>query len=150
MSKGVNESGDVPGDGARFYVYVLRDPRDGSVFLVGRGRGTRPESVGRSIEDVASDDEDVLTRLSAIEEHGLRAEQVILARDLASDNDAATVERAVRSAYRAARITPTNLVGAAHSGGPAPSAIGRRARRVSWMPTTVVGWRSWSSTRIPR
>ena len=105
----------------RFHVYVLRDPRDGAVFLVGRGRnnvGPAP-----SIEDIASADTAIMGRVRAIGDDGHRVERLILADELTSDAEAAIVQQAVLSAYEAAQLSPATLVSAAHHSA-APGSFG--------------------------
>jgi hypothetical protein len=104
----------------RFHVFVLRDPRDGSVFMVGRGRS----SDGRrapSVEDITSSDTTLMGRVRAITDDGHRVERLILVDDLASEPEAATVQQAVLSAYEAVQLSPTTLVSAAHHSPPAGS-----------------------------
>ena len=103
-------------DAGRFHVYVLRDPRDGAVFLVGRGRN----SVGPvpSVEDIASVDTAIMGRVRAIGDDGHRVERLILADQLTSEAEAATVQQAVLSAYEAAQLSPATLVSAAHHSTP--------------------------------
>jgi hypothetical protein len=100
----------------RFHVYVLRDPRDGAVFLVGRGRN----SVGPvpPVEDIASVDTAIMGRVRAIGDDGHRVERLILADELTSEAEAATVQQAVLSAYEAAQLSPATLVRAAHHSTP--------------------------------
>ncbi len=101
-------------------MYVLRDPRDGAVFLVGRGRN----SVGPpSVEDIASTDTAIMGRVRAIGDDGHRVERLILADELTSEAEAATVQQAVLSAYEAAQLSPATLVSAAHHSA-APGSFG--------------------------
>ena len=92
-----------------FRVFALRDPRDGEVFLVGRGKDTGVLGSGQGI---GSNDEAARARIRAIRDDGLQVEEVMLADGLVNETAAATVERAVLSAYQAARLSPSPLVGA--------------------------------------
>jgi len=94
----------------QFHVYVLRDPRDGAVFLVGHG----PNNVERtpSVEEVDVADPAIIGRVRAIEDSGQRVELLILVDDLTSEAAAATVQQAVLSAYEAAQLLPTALISA--------------------------------------
>src|SRR6478752_3878197 len=111
------KKGGHPTDGGRhgatrFHVYVLRDPRDGAVFLVGRGRDSRGGTP--TVEDIAPADAAITGRVRAIGEDGRRVERLVVADGLTSDAEAATVQQAVLSAYEAAQLSPTTLVSAAH------------------------------------
>jgi len=115
------KKGGHPTDGGRhgatrFHVYVLRDPRDGTVFLVGRGR----DSLGgtSTVEDIAPADAPNTGRVRAIGEDGRRVERLVVADGLTSDAEAATIQQAVLSAYEAAQLSPTTLVSAAHHSTP--------------------------------
>ncbi len=112
MTNGVHPTDPIRLGAARFHVYVLRDPRDGAVFLVGRGRN----SVGRetSVEDIAPADTAIMSRVRAIGNDGHRVERLILADGLANEAEAVAVQQAVLSAYEAAQLSPTTLVSAAH------------------------------------
>src|SRR6478735_4145782 len=95
----------------RFGVFVLRDPRDGSVFWVGRcakGGEMTVDQGGSPVEQAAHQ------RLSAIRAEGSRPEPVVLVDGLTTESEAAIIERAVRAAYQAGQPTPNSLVGAAH------------------------------------
>src|SRR6478736_10131232 len=100
-SGGHSTDGGLPG-ATRFHVYVLRDPRDGAVFLVGRG----PHSGGRmpSVEDIELADPAIMGRVRAIEDSGHGVELLVLVDDLTSEAEAATVQQAVLSAYEAAQF----------------------------------------------
>ena len=92
-------------------VYVLRDPRDGVVFLVGRTSGT-DSGRAENVDGMGSSRANARARERAIRDEGYDIERLIVASDLASDADAVTVERAIIAAYDAAQLMPTSLVGA--------------------------------------
>lgn len=94
-------------------VYVLRDPRDGVIFYVGRtpARDGQPrDSIAGPVRQGATA-ESARAREQAICDAGLDVERVTIA-DLPGEAEAATVESAVVSAYAAARLAPSNLVAA--------------------------------------
>ena len=112
MTKGGHPTDGGRHGATRFHVYVLRDPRDGTVFLVGRGR----DSLGgtSTVEDIAPADAAITGRVRAIGEDGRRVERLVVADGLTSDAEAATIQQAVLSAYEAAQLSPTTLVSVAH------------------------------------
>src|SRR6478736_6653810 len=103
------QSAAIGGDGGlRFRVFVLRDPRDGAVFWVGRCAERDQITINRGgspVEQAA-----VQERLTSIRAAGSRPEQVVLADGLATESDAAMIERAVRAAYQAGQPAPNSLV----------------------------------------
>jgi len=113
----MGNGGQVSGAGrdwvVRFRVYVLRDPRDGSVFWVGRcaeGAEMTIEPAGSPVELAAAHQ-----WLSAIRAEGAHPEPVVLAESLTTEAEALVIERAVRAAYQAGQPAPNPFVGAAHS-----------------------------------
>ena len=102
-----------PTESRRFSVYVLRDPRDGVVFFVGRLIAT---GSGRLITDDETKPREptVRARERAIRDEGHEVERLIVAPDLADEATATAVELAVIASYEAAQL---GLVGASHRGG---------------------------------
>jgi hypothetical protein len=98
-----------------FYVYALRDPRDGEVFYVGKGKGERllqhvTESGKNPLSEKAK-----LKRIIEIETNGFKVEHLFLRTGLTEDV-AFAIEQAVIDAFLANRATSngvsklTNLV----------------------------------------
>jgi len=97
------------------YVYALRDPRDGEVFYVGKGKGERilqhvTESGKNPLSEKAK-----LKRIKDIEANGLKVEHLFLRTGM-DDDLAFAIEQAVIDAFLANRATSngvsrlTNLV----------------------------------------
>jgi hypothetical protein len=117
----------------RFRVYVLRDPRDGSVFWVGRcaeGAEITIDRGGSPVEQAAAHQ-----RLSAICAEGVLPEPVVLVDGLTTEAEAVVVERAVRAAYQAGQPASNSLVGAAHSASTLPD--GEHPARGDATPTSL-------------
>jgi len=97
------------------YVYALRDPRDGEVFYVGKGKGERIlQHVTESGKNPTSE-KAKLKRIKDIEANGLKVEHLFLRTGM-DDDLAFAIEQAVIDAFLANRATSngvsrlTNLV----------------------------------------
>jgi uncharacterized protein len=108
-----------------WYVYALRDPRDHSVFYIGKGRGNRVFQHAQDALAPPSDSEmsPKLELIRDIHVHGLQVESFILRHGLASENAAYAVEAAVIDSLRLLdprlnneRYSLTNLVLGHHHG----------------------------------
>ena len=111
MAKGFNLHHRGSAAGASFCVFVLRDPRDGVVFHVGRASDTCDGSVLNS--DVGGSSADtVRARERAIRDAGYEVERLIVATGMAGEAEGASVQRAVIAAYEATRFAPASLVSA--------------------------------------
>ena len=114
------------------YVYLLRDPRDGQVFYVGKGVGSR---VFAHVAEAAGADPATerakLHRIRQIESAGLEVEHLIVRSGLATDAEAFVVEQSVIDAFRAQGVPLTNIMGghesAAHGLATVGAAIARWA-----------------------
>src|SRR5690242_1822407 len=124
MAPGTDPTNSVAAGSRDFSVYVLRDPRDGVVFHVGRVSGA---SAGASPDTGAavSGEAAAWARERAIRDDGHEVECVIVAAGLADESEASVVESAVVAAFDAAALAPTS-VGRA-TGGP----VGRPSRTSS-------------------
>ena len=99
-----------------YYVYALRDPRNGEVFYVGKGKGERIlKHVTESGKNPTSE-KTKLKRIKDIESEGLEVEHLFLRSGLKTEDIAFAVEQAVIDVFLANRATSngvsklTNLV----------------------------------------
>jgi hypothetical protein len=99
-----------------YYVYVLRDPRDGEVFYVGKGKGERIlQHVTEAGKDPLSE-KAKLKRIKDIEANGFKVEHLFLRTGLKTEDIAFAIEQAVIDVFLANRGTSngvsklTNLV----------------------------------------
>lgn len=91
---------DVASEAIKYYVYALRDPRDGSVFYVGKGRRNRWfDHIKDSVKD-ADRSSLKLERIRQIESAGLRVDVFIVRHGISSEKVAFEIEAAVIHAYR--------------------------------------------------
>ncbi|TDD64405.1 hypothetical protein E1262_28330 [Jiangella aurantiaca] len=93
------------------YVYLLRDPRDGQVFYVGKGKGSRVLSHVREAGADPASERAKLAKINAIQADGREVEHLFVRTHLATEAEAFIVEQAVIDAYKAAGLALTNLVG---------------------------------------
>jgi hypothetical protein len=96
-------------EGLGFYVYVLRDPRDGQVFYVGKGVGSRVFSHVREAERAG--ERAKLEQIRAIKAAGYQVEHLILRSGLKDEADAFVVEQAVMDGLTATGVALTNATG---------------------------------------
>jgi hypothetical protein len=99
-----------------FYVYALRDPRNGEVFYIGKGKGERIlQHVAEAKKDAKSE-KAKLKRIKDIESKGLEVEHLFLRTGMENALEALAIEQAVIDAFLANRPTSigasklTNLV----------------------------------------
>lgn len=96
------------GEALGLYVYVLRDPRHGRVFYVGKGIGSR---IYAHVAEAATPGERrKLARIREIQATGAEVEHLIVRSGLTTHDDAYVVEQAVIDALTAAGIELTNEV----------------------------------------
>jgi hypothetical protein len=93
-----------------FYVYLMRDPRDGQVFYVGKGRGSRVLAHAREAGNDPASERAKLSRINAITASGRHVEHLFVRTNLESEDAAFVVEQAVIDAYYATGHPLTNLV----------------------------------------
>jgi len=93
-----------------YYVYALRDPRDGHIFYVGKGQGGRVLSHVREAGLNPKSERAKLKRIHDIEAADRCVEHLFLRTHLASDEEALSIEQAVIDDYKASGIPLTNLV----------------------------------------
>ncbi len=92
----------------RYYVYVLRDPRNRKIFYVGKGIGGRIYSHVREAERTGRRAK--LDRIRAIRASGRQVDHLIVRSGLATEKDALIVEQAVIDALSASGIPLTNVI----------------------------------------
>ena len=102
-----------------YYVYLLRDPRDGEVFYVGKGIGQRVYS-HVNLAAVGKDDPDLapakVKRIRSILRAGMQVEHLFVRTGIEDDQSAYVVEQAVMDGLRAAGHPLTNMQSGHHSG----------------------------------
>lgn len=109
----------IPGEVAvvlRYYVYALRDPRNGRVFYIGKGIGDR---INAHTRDAGKDPESERAKLRTIldiEATGHPVELLFLRTDIEDETTAFIVEQAVIDAFHADGQPLTNLVRGHDSG----------------------------------
>lgn len=106
-------------DALGYYVYVLRDPRDGTVFYVGKGTGQRVYSHA-SLALSGKNDPDLapakVKQIRDILRAGKGVEHLFVRTGIEDEATAYVVEQAVMDGLRAAGITLTNERGGHHAG----------------------------------
>lgn len=98
-----------------YYVYALRDPRDGLVFYVGKGVGDRINAHGREAGKDSGSERAKLQRINEIEAAGKELELLFLRTGILDEVTAFVVEQAVIDAFAANHHPLTNLVKGHHS-----------------------------------
>ena len=76
----------------RYYVYALRDPRDGRVFYVGKGRGGRINAHLREAGKDPESERQKLQRINEIESSGHEIELLFLRTEIEDEDRAFMVE----------------------------------------------------------
>ena len=79
-------------DKIRYYVYALRDPRDGRVFYVGKGIGGRINSHLREAGKDQESERQKLRRINEIESSGHEVELLFLRTEIEDEDRAFMVE----------------------------------------------------------
>lgn len=136
------------------YVYVLRDPRDGRVFYVGKGLGGRV--FAHVAEAELKGERSKLDRIRAIHADGLDVGHLIVRSGL-TEAEAFVVEQSVIDALTASGVTLTNLVkgheSAIHGLATVEAAVARwSAPRAPEITESVVFFiinRAWRSDMSP-
>ncbi|MCU1579809.1 MAG: hypothetical protein JWP19_2013 [Rhodoglobus sp.] len=109
----------IPGEVAavlRYYVYALRDPRDGRVFYIGKGIGDR---INAHVREAGKDPESERAKLKTINEieaAGLQVDLLFLRTGIEDEATSFIVEQAVIDGFAADGHLLTNLVRGHHSG----------------------------------
>jgi uncharacterized protein len=126
-------------EGLRCYVYALRDPRDGSVFYVGKGRGERVYAHVRAalkarptrVDPSRAVDSAKTARIREIVAAGRQVEYLVLRSGIETDEEAHVVEQAVIDAFAATGVLLTNLVAGHGSEAAGLSTVEAAAARVA-------------------
>lgn len=132
----------IPGEVAdvlRYYVYPLRDPRDGRVFYVGKGIGDR---INAHVREAGADLASERAKIRAINEiaaSGQPVDLLFLRTGIEDEHTAFIVEQAVIDAIHADHHSLTNLVRGHHSG----------QHGLATLPAVVAGHQAEPSPPIP-
>jgi hypothetical protein len=121
-----------------YYVYALRDPRDGQVFYVGKGIGGRVFAHQREADDSAEVQNAKRTRISDIRRSGLDVEHLLLKSGIADEATAYVVEQAVIDSYAATGSPLTNLVKGHHASTLGLSTVEAAIARLVSAPTPPI------------
>ncbi|GGO59184.1 hypothetical protein GCM10010910_01550 [Microbacterium nanhaiense] len=135
-----------------YYVYALRDPRDGQVFYVGKGIGDRINAHVRDARTDLTVERAKLRNINEIEATGQRVDLLFLRTGISEESTAFVVEQAVIDAFAATGHPLTNLVRGHHASrhglATLPAVISRhRAEPCPPIPFPVImvkiqkGWR---------
>lgn len=109
----------IPGEVAavlRYYVYALRDPRNGRVFYIGKGIGDRINSHVREADKNPESERAKLKTITEVEGAGHRVDLLFLRTGIDDEHTAFIVEQAVIDAFAADGHQLTNLVRGHDSG----------------------------------
>lgn len=98
-----------------WYVYVLRDPRDGRVFYVGKGTGNRVFQHAQDAATLHDSAKPKLGRIRAIHAAGLQVVTELVRHHIPTEKTAYLVEASVIDAMRAAGLELANEVKGHHS-----------------------------------
>lgn len=95
-----------------WYVYALRDPRNNSIFYVGKGKGDRVYAHARQARKVAGEPVSrlKLAKIHEIHRNGREVGVEIVRHQIASEDAAYDIEAAVIDALRLVGASLTNLV----------------------------------------
>lgn len=140
----------------RYYVYALRDPRDGRVFYVGKGIGDRINSHLREAGKDPESERAKLRTINDIEAAGLEVDLLFLRTGIDDEATAFVVEQAVIDAFAADGHALTNLVRGHHSGSEGLASLNATVARHRALPCPPIdaplimvkiqaGWRSDST-----
>jgi len=102
----------------KYYVYVLRDPRDKQVFYVGKGTGQRIYSHVNHVLAGMRDsglDQPKTQRITDIRDSGQAIEHLFIRTGIEDEAAAFIVEQAVIDAFRATGLELANLQGGHHA-----------------------------------
>ncbi|MCB2411529.1 hypothetical protein LGT39_01530 [Demequina sp. TTPB684] len=99
-----------------FYVYALRDPRDGDVFYVGKGKGDRINAHVREAGKDPQSERAKLQKIHDIERAGHDVDLVLIRHGIPDEAAAFMVEQSVIDGFAASRHALTNLVRGHDSG----------------------------------
>ncbi|MFC7432009.1 MULTISPECIES: hypothetical protein [unclassified Agrococcus] len=147
-------------DALRYYVYALRDPRDGHVFYVGKGAGARIQAHQREADKDPASERAKLRTISDIESAGREVELLFLRTGIDEESTAFAVEQAVIDSYMAGGHALTNLVRGHHSGALGLASLAAVVARHEALPCPPVpaplimvkiqdGWRpDWNERQI--
>lgn len=100
----------------RYYVYALRDPRDGRVFYVGKGIGDRINAHAREASADLESHKAKLRTINDIEASGRDVDLLFLRTGIEDETDAFMVEQSVIDGFAADGHKLTNLVRGHYSG----------------------------------
>jgi hypothetical protein len=136
----------------KYYVYALRDPRDGRVFYVGKGVGSRIHSHSKDAAENAAAETAKLRTINELVASGLSPDLLFLRTGIDHESTAFIVEQSVIDAFAADGHPLTNLVRGHHSGthglASLPAVVARlRAEPCPAIPYPVImlkiqsGWR---------
>lgn len=98
-----------------WYVYLLRDPRDGGVFYVGKGTGNRVFQHAQDAALLKDSEKPKLSRIRAIHAAGLQVVTELVRHHIPTEKMAYLVEAAVIDAMRAVGVKLSNEVQGHHS-----------------------------------
>ncbi|QGN59042.1 hypothetical protein [Nostocoides sp. HKS02] len=98
-----------------WYVYLLRDPRNGEVFYVGKGKGNRVFQHAQDADTLPDTDKPKLSRIRVIHEDGRQVVTELVRHHIPTEQTAYLVEAAVIDAMRAVGLELTNAVSGHHS-----------------------------------
>ncbi|GAB2815539.1 hypothetical protein GCM10027022_01980 [Alpinimonas psychrophila] len=99
-----------------YYVYALRDPRDGRVFYVGKGVRGRINAHSQEAGKNPASERAKLHKINDIEASGSRVELLFLRTGITDEATSFMVEQAVIDAFAANHQPLTNLVKGHHAG----------------------------------
>lgn len=104
-----NQFDSIAAEKIRFYVYVLRDPRDKEVFYVGKGQGNRWFEHIREARSQGDSASKKLKRIREIEDAGFEVEAFVVRSGIVSESLAYEIEAAVVHAYTLLKLSGREL-----------------------------------------
>ncbi|WP_344133747.1 LEM-3-like GIY-YIG domain-containing protein [Pedococcus bigeumensis] len=108
-----------------WYVYLLRDPRDGQVFYVGKGTGNRVFQHAQDAAALTDSEKPKLSRIRAIQAAGLQVVTELVRHHIPTEKTAYLIEASVIDALRAVGHNLTNEV------------MGHNSATYGWASTAV-------------